>query len=66
MFAYRTVSPEVIRIRLGTLDTPIAKHAKAHSFVSEKASWDLIEGELPQFDEWPSRDVLMQKGSKQP
>lgn len=66
IYAYRTVSPDVIRIRLGTLDTPITKRAKAHSFVSEKASWDVIEGSLPQFDEWPPRDVLTQKGSRQP
>ena len=66
IFAYRTVSPGIIRIRLGTLDTPIDKRAKAHTFVSHKASWDNIEGELPQFDEWPPRDVLVQKGSKQP
>ena len=66
IFAYQTTSPEVIRIRLGTLDTPFSKRAKAHTFVSDKASWDTIEGGLPQFDKWPPRDVLVQKGSKQP
>lgn len=66
IFAYQTNSADVIRIRLGTLDTPFDKRAKAHTFAAHKAAWDIIEGNLPQFDEWPPREVLVQKGSKQP
>jgi hypothetical protein len=66
IYAYLTTTPDVIRIRLGTLDTAFEKRARAHTFVSDKASWDVIEGELPRFDEWPPRDVLIQKGSRQP
>lgn len=66
LFAWQTRTPEIIRIRLGTLDTPFLARAKAHTWVSHKATWDVIEGTLPQFDEWPPRDVLVQKGSRQP
>ena len=66
MFAYLKHTPELIRIRLGTLDTPFNKTAKAHTFVSQKASWEEIHGEQPQFDEWADRSVLHQVGSKQP
>ena len=66
VFAYLESSPDVIRIRLGTLDTPLHETAKAHTFVSDKASWDPIDAVLPKFAEWPPRDVLVQKGSRQP
>jgi len=68
MFAYLTKSPEVLRIRLGSLDTTVDAHARAHTFVSDKASWEDIDAfsSLPQFAEWAPRDVLVQKGSHQP
>jgi hypothetical protein len=66
LYAYLAKTRDLIRIRLGTLDTPFTKHAQAHTFVSDKAPWEIIYGDLPQFDEWASRDVLVQSGSKQP
>ena len=66
LYAYLNKSPDEIRIRLGTLDTAFTKTAKAHTFVADKASWEIIYGELPQFDEWAPRDVLVQPGSRQP
>lgn len=66
LYAYLDASPEVIRVRLGSLDTPFAKRPKAHTFVSDKADWDDIGAELPQFDTWAPRDVLVQLGSRQP
>jgi hypothetical protein len=65
LHAYLAATPSVTRIRLGTLDTPLSKTPKAHTFVSDKASWDVIQGELPQFDEWADKDVLVQRGSRQ-
>ncbi len=65
ILAYLESSPEVIRIRLGTLDTPFAKRPKAHTFVGDKASWEPIEGELRQFSEWAARSLLHQRGSRQ-
>ena len=66
IYAYLKKTPESIRVRLGTLDTPFTKQAQAHTFVADKAPWEVINDDLPQFDEWASREILVQKGSKQP
>ena len=66
IFAYLTRSKHLIRVRLGTLDTPFTKEAKAHFFVADKAPWHRIHGDLPQFDGWPSKEVLVPAGSRQP
>ena len=65
LYAYLATTPNLLRIRLGTLDTPLNETAKAHTFVGAKATWDVIEGELPQFKEWADKDVLVQLGSRQ-
>ena len=65
MYAYLSSSPEMVRIRLGSLDTPLGKTARAHTFVADKADWETISGDLPRFDEWADRSVLVQAGSRQ-
>ena len=65
IYAYLTDAPSLVRIRLGSLDTPLNKHAKAHTFVGDKASWDVIGDNLPQFETWADPDVLVQLGSRQ-
>lgn len=65
IYAYLKSSPDEVRIRLGSLDTPLGKTAKAHTFVRDKADWDLIGNKLPQFDKWADKEVLVQKGSRQ-
>jgi hypothetical protein len=66
MYAYLTKSPDVIRVRLGSLDTPLYDRPRAHTWVSDKATWETIEGSVPQFPEWAPKSVLVQRGSKQP
>lgn len=66
LYAYLSNTPKLIRIRLGSLDTPFDKKPRGHTFVREKAPWHDIADRLPQFDEWASRDVLIQSGSRQP
>jgi hypothetical protein len=66
IYAYLAAKPEIFRIRLGSLDTPFEKQPKAHSWVSDKAPWAPITGPLPQFPEWPPKEILDQRGSKQP
>jgi hypothetical protein len=66
IYAYLRADAEHVRIRLGTLDTPLDGRPKAHFWVSEKAPWEIIESTLPQFPGWAPRDVLDAKGSKQP
>ncbi len=66
LFAWLTGTPELVRIRLGSLDSEFTKTAKAHTFVSESAAWETIDDNLPQFDTWADRNVLEQTGSRQP
>ena len=66
IYAHLVTSRDLIRIRLGTLDSTFSKHAQAHTFVSDKASWEIIGDDTPQFEEWAPRDVLVQSGSRQP
>ena len=65
IYAYLRSNPDLVRIRLGTLDTRLGKTAKAHTFVGDKADWDRIGDSLPQFDEWADKEVLVQLGSRQ-
>jgi hypothetical protein len=65
IYAYLTSSPDDIRIRLGTLDTPFDKRPRAHTFVSDKADWEPIDDGVPQFPEWAPKAVLNQLGSRQ-
>jgi hypothetical protein len=65
LYAYLMVSPEVIRIRLGSLDTPFMKQPQAHTWVSDKARWEPIADGIPQFDTWAPKSVLHQRGSRQ-
>jgi len=66
LYAYLAATKDVLRLRLGSLDTPFAGRAQAHTFVSDKAPWDAVEGDLPQFPGWAPKSVLEQRGSHQP
>jgi hypothetical protein len=66
MYAYLTTSRDVLRLRLGSLDTPFTKRPRAHTWVSDKASWEPLDDGMPQFPQWAPRSVLEQRGSKQP
>ena len=66
IYAHLKSTPDLVRIRMGTLETPVSKGVKAHTFVSEKASWHEIGGDAAQFATWADPKVLVQVGSKQP
>jgi len=65
IYAYLSASRNILRIRLGSLDTAFTKQPRAHTFVSDKASWEPIGDSLPQFPEWAPKEVLDQRGSRQ-
>ena len=65
IYAYLTATPAVLRIRLGSLDTPFGKTPRAHTWVSDKASWEPIADGVPQFPEWAPKELLEQRGSRQ-
>ena len=66
LYAYLASTPEILRIRLGSLDTPFLKQPQAHTWVSDKAPWEPLQDGLPQFPEWAPKSVLRQRGSRQP
>ena len=45
-------SPDVIRIRLGTIESDINERPEAHIFVDSKANWETISGDIPQYSEY--------------
>ena len=65
IYAYLSASEDLVRIRLGSLDTPLNKHVKAHTFISDKADWELLEDRVPKFEKWADKSVLVQLGSRQ-
>jgi hypothetical protein len=66
IYAYLSRNQEFLRIRLGSLDTTFARTPKAHTFVSERATWAPISDDVPQFLDWAPKEILAQKGSRQP
>ncbi|MHB8454801.1 MAG: GFA family protein [Acidiferrobacterales bacterium] len=53
IFSRRDAFPEVIRLRIGTLDTPVNTRISAHIFVASKAEWFDIRDDAPQHPERP-------------
>ncbi len=48
LFSRRAADPASLRLRIGSLDTPLGRRPDAHIWVSDKADWDLIEDSIPQ------------------
>ncbi|MDB6061965.1 MAG: hypothetical protein JWM78_2068 [Verrucomicrobiaceae bacterium] len=53
LLSRRPATPDIIRVRIGTLDSTIAGKPAVHIFVGSKAEWDDINDELPQYAERP-------------
>lgn len=53
MFSRRDDAPQTLRLRMGTLETPIDDRPAAHIYVGSKANWYEIADQLPQFAELP-------------
>lgn len=49
----RDSAPETVRVRIGTLDTPVDPKVSAHIFVGSKAEWYEILDGMPQHEERP-------------
>ncbi len=45
--------PEAVRVRLGTVDTPLKEGPQSHIYVDSKANWFEIHDNLPQYAELP-------------
>jgi hypothetical protein len=53
LYSRRDAMPEAVRLRIGTLDTPIDGKPVAHIFVGSKAEWFDIHDDAPQYAERP-------------
>lgn len=42
--------PDEVRVRLGTIESDISERPTAHIFVTSKANWEEVTGELPQYE----------------
>jgi hypothetical protein len=49
----RESMPESVRVRIGSLDTPVNGKISAHIFVGSKAEWYDIHDGMPQHEERP-------------
>ena len=54
LYSRRPSQPELLRLRIGTLDTPIEKRPSMHIYAASKAEWDSINDDVPQYDERPA------------
>lgn len=54
IYSQRLSMPDVLRLRVGTLDDDVALEKTAHIFVDSKAAWDDIHDDLPRFAERPA------------
>jgi hypothetical protein len=49
-------NPDNVRVRLGVIESDITERPMAHIFVTSKANWEDIAGDLPQYDTYePNR-----------
>ena len=55
LYGRREAQPEVLRLRLGTLDTAVGSKPTAHIFVADKADWYEIHDDAPQYAQLPGR-----------
>jgi hypothetical protein len=53
IYSRREQMPEVVRVRMGSLDTPVDQGPGAHIFVASKAPWFDIRDQLPQHPQRP-------------
>jgi hypothetical protein len=53
IYSRRASAPDIIRIRVGTLDTPVTEKPAAHIYVGSKATWFDIHDDLPQHADRP-------------
>ncbi len=53
IYSKRHAAPGMVRIRIGTLDTPVSSKPLAHIFVASKAEWFEIHDQISQHADRP-------------
>lgn len=51
IISIKAETPDLYRLRIGSLDTPLQQKPTQHIFAASKAEWDSICDGLPQYDE---------------
>lgn len=64
LYSRRDSTPDALRLRLGTLDTPIAERPAFHFFVASMAEWDFIHDDLPRSPERPQDPAALAPGRR--
>ena len=65
IFSSNDSSPELLRLRIGILDSDIAEKPLSHNFVSSRANWDDLDAQLPRYDgHEPGRAVNKSKSGR--
>ena len=54
LFSRRPGPPEVIRLRIGSLDTPPKGSVQSHIFFDDRAPWFPFEDQAPKFSQRPA------------
>lgn len=55
----RESSPDQVRVRIGTIESDIEERPMSHIFVTSKANWEEICGDLPKYERYePGRDKV--------
>ncbi|HEY6642153.1 GFA family protein [Povalibacter sp.] len=54
IYSARDDLPDVVRLRLGTVDTRFRCNNVYHIFVDSKADWEIIADDLPQYPDSPT------------
>lgn len=53
IYSDNTQLADVIRVRLGTIESDISERPQRHIYVASKANWETICDDLPQYDALP-------------
>lgn len=53
LYSRRPAHPDMLRLRIGTLDTPINIKPSMHIYVGSKAEWEEIHDDLPRHEDRP-------------
>jgi len=53
LYSYRPGPPEIIRLRIGTLDTVYSGAVQMHIFHKDRAAWFPAHDDSPKYDERP-------------
>jgi hypothetical protein len=49
IWSKNAADPDNVRVRIGTIESPIAERSMAHIFATSKADWEDICDDLPQY-----------------